>query len=276
MMKDNFYMHLPSNSSMNKYFPQNKTSHFKTKLPQTINFKKDKWETALVEILFPNSWHNIREPFNYIKYIWNYDEGGEQWVTEKLIPGWYNIDDLLKKITQNLFTKHRQLSSLDESEKKLQKFTFKYDKKLNRVYLKGEQSNTGAIYLNHELGTILGYGGWRELSLKTNEINNYAPGITNVHFSTPKYLYIYADMIEEQIVGGDKHQLLRSVNVGQSVYEQSRDSVISKIFDRIFYIPVKSQEIDTIEVNIKQEGGGELAPFDSGGISTLVLHFRKL
>ena len=86
-MGDDFYMHLPSNSSMDKYSPQNKTAAYTTKLPQMIDFKKHKWEVALVEILFPNSWHNVIEPFNYVNYCWNYENLGESehWVVEKLL-----------------------------------------------------------------------------------------------------------------------------------------------------------------------------------------------
>ncbi len=54
---DNFYITLPSNSSMDSY-PSNTVSHYTTKLPQRLNLEGD-WEVALVEIQIPQTWNNV-------------------------------------------------------------------------------------------------------------------------------------------------------------------------------------------------------------------------
>lgn len=264
---DNFYMHLPSNSSMKHYFPNNKTSSYTVKLPQTFNFKNENWEVGLAEILFPNDWHNVREPFNYVEYSTDIGGGGSDggaWSRYEFKPAWYDITDLLLEISEKIFTAEQS-----------QKYSFKYDSKLKRIIFRGHPSNKGALYFNKTLGHMLGYGGEYRCMLNGERKSPVpAPKMCNAYYSTPKYLYIYTDIVENQIVGGDKYCLLRNVNVGEQIHKTSRGETISRIYDTVFYIPLKSEEFDTIEVNIRQEGGGELAPFASG-IVTISLHFRK-
>jgi len=56
-MKNQFYMILPSNSSMSA-FPDNTTACFTTLLPQEINLKGN-WEVGLSEILFPRTFLHV-------------------------------------------------------------------------------------------------------------------------------------------------------------------------------------------------------------------------
>ena len=48
-----FYLHLPSNSSLDK-FPQNTLTENRVSLPQTITLEGE-WEVALTEIHYPHS-----------------------------------------------------------------------------------------------------------------------------------------------------------------------------------------------------------------------------
>ena len=57
---------LPSNSSM-EYFPDNKkTSDFVTKLPRTLQLDGE-WEVGLAEIDYPHTLYNIREGKNSVE-----------------------------------------------------------------------------------------------------------------------------------------------------------------------------------------------------------------
>ena len=56
---DQFYIRLPSNSSMNVY-PENRTSSYVTKLSNEIHLT-GRWEIGLKEIQYPLSWFNIEE-----------------------------------------------------------------------------------------------------------------------------------------------------------------------------------------------------------------------
>ena len=64
-MESEFYVTLPSNSSM-QYFPDNKTSNFVTKLPRTLQLDGE-WEAGLAEIVYPHTWYNIREGKNSVE-----------------------------------------------------------------------------------------------------------------------------------------------------------------------------------------------------------------
>ena len=48
-----FYLHLPSNSSLDK-FPNNTLTEYRVGLPQTVSLTED-WEVALTEIHYPHS-----------------------------------------------------------------------------------------------------------------------------------------------------------------------------------------------------------------------------
>ena len=58
-MESEFYVTLPSNSSM-QYFPNNKKSNFVTKLSRTLQLDGE-WEVGLAQIDYLHTWHNKRE-----------------------------------------------------------------------------------------------------------------------------------------------------------------------------------------------------------------------
>ena len=57
-MGDQFYVILPSNSSMDIY-PDNKISNFKVHLANPLKLDSTKWEVGLSEIQFPHLWYNM-------------------------------------------------------------------------------------------------------------------------------------------------------------------------------------------------------------------------
>ena len=60
-----FYLHLPSNSSLDK-FPHNTLTEYRVSLPQTLNLTGE-WEVALTEIHYPHSWNNIQQFRFYVR-----------------------------------------------------------------------------------------------------------------------------------------------------------------------------------------------------------------
>ena len=52
-----FYLTLPSNSSMD-YYKGNSLANFTTQLPNAIDLTGD-WEVGLVEIQYPHNWYNV-------------------------------------------------------------------------------------------------------------------------------------------------------------------------------------------------------------------------
>ena len=69
-MDKDFYLCLPSNSSLNN-FPDNQAGHFFTSLPKSINIEGE-FEIGLSEIIFSNSYYNINE--KEIGFRWSYED----------------------------------------------------------------------------------------------------------------------------------------------------------------------------------------------------------
>ena len=116
-----FYLHLPSNASLDK-FPNNTLTKYWVCLPQTISLTGD-WEVALTEIHYPHSWNNVQGNFENRLYLRNKELDG-MWEALTVPPGHYSsVADVLTKINQvvsanNRFKDEVQLS-LDTLNRKL-------------------------------------------------------------------------------------------------------------------------------------------------------------
>ena len=54
-----FYLTLPSNASTD-IFPDNKTTGYRIKLPETIDLEGD-WEVGVYSIIYPNTWYTLAD-----------------------------------------------------------------------------------------------------------------------------------------------------------------------------------------------------------------------
>ena len=89
-----FYLHLPSNASLDK-FPENTLTEYRVCLLQTISLTGD-WEVALTEIHYPHSWNNVQGNFENRFYLRNQELHG---VWEALIH-YSSIADVLTKMNE--------------------------------------------------------------------------------------------------------------------------------------------------------------------------------
>ena len=93
-----FYLHLPSNSSLDK-FSNNTLTEYRVCLPQTISLTGD-WKVALTEIHYPHSWNNVQENFENRFYLRN-QEFFEVWEALIIPPGHYSsVVDIITKINE--------------------------------------------------------------------------------------------------------------------------------------------------------------------------------
>ena len=89
-MTSQFYLTLPSNSSM-EYFSANTLTNFKTKLAQPVELLGD-WEVALAELQYPRSWYNLQNLSNHIYQ----DSGGQGYFSTSVVPhGYYPTSEIL-------------------------------------------------------------------------------------------------------------------------------------------------------------------------------------
>lgn len=241
-----FYVTLPSDSSMN-YFPENKISHFITRLPIPIELKGD-WEVGLVEIIYPHTWYNVNEQNNLI----GFDIGDGKTIARRLPPGCYeSVPDILKAIAI------KDIENL---------IVFTYNPVTKRVRIKVK--NKCKVILSDGVAQLLGFEPV-EISVPDHEveINSYSPYVAdpNGHY---RVLMIYTDVIESQIVGDTLAPLLRVVKVTGTDGE-----LVSDQYDRPHYLPVSRKMIDTLEIVIRTHTGA-LTPFERGR-SYVKLHFRQ-
>ena len=93
-----FYWHLPSNASLDK-FPTNTLTEYGVCLPRTISLTGD-WEVALTEIHYPHSWNNVQGNFPDRFYLHNQELDG-MWEPLIISPGHYSsITDLITEFNK--------------------------------------------------------------------------------------------------------------------------------------------------------------------------------
>ena len=113
MSADNFIIELVSNASMDVY-PDNSIASFTNFLPEQINVEGD-WEVALLEVSYPNLYHNIVDG----RFRYRYDTSDKDLTIMEIPPGLYHsLADILasmrdvaekrgKPIDLKWFTHHR-------------------------------------------------------------------------------------------------------------------------------------------------------------------------
>lgn len=241
-----FYITLPSDSSMN-FFPENKISHFITRLPTPIELKGE-WEVGLVEFIYPHTWYNINNTNNFI----GFDLNDGKILGRRIPPGFYeSVQDILKAIT---IKAHQN------------KIYFNYNSTTKRVRI--HVKNKAKVVLYDGLAQTLGFDPCEIASTEDQpEKIIDSPYVADpcAHY---KILLVYSDIVQPQIVGDVQAPLLRIVDVTGKDGE-----VICMKYDRPHYIPLSRKLIDTLEIVIRTHLG-ELTPFERGR-SYVKLHFRQ-
>ena len=175
-MESEFYITLPSNSSM-QYFPDNKTSNFVMKLSRTLQIDGE-WEVGLAEIDYPHTWYNIPEGKNSVEiYV------PDKWVQEFSIqPGYYekmiDVIDALRKAG---------LANLTD-------VIVTYDDTSKRVTVR---CTKGAVLeLQGDIARMFGF--FNDTTIRASDKEGFTlalPETGNQHF------YVYADIIKSQYHG---------------------------------------------------------------------------
>ena len=242
-----FYLHLPSNASLDK-FPTNTLTEYRVCLPQTISLTGD-WEVALTEIHYPHSWNNVQGNFDNRFYLRN-QQLDDMWEPLIVPPGYYtSAADLITKINEVINANGRFKDELQLS----------FDTLNRKVTL--QLQNKVKVYFS-DIGRTLGFSPNKVIS-RTSTAERAVDLEHSFHD-----LYVYCDMIQSQYVGDALVPLLRIVPV-----EGKDGERISKSFIRPQYLPVSRKQFESIEANIKRDTG-ESVPFEFGRV-LLTLHFRQ-
>ena len=269
MDEDEFYIVLLSNSSM-KYYPDNTTGHFVTKLPRHMDLIGE-WSVALVDIHIPLTFSTVPEieEERRVKYsrwedIETIDPDGSLIIEEGeflVSSGVYASPELLlaelnerSNVTHIIFTLkagsrvRAELSCAGCAGKKVHSFE-----------------------LSPCLRKILGFenGGAERFELGKNGIEGHTP--MNLYSSVPTNLLVYADICKPYITGDVYTRLLRNVAIDQTF--KNYGGIASKSFPQPIYIPLICPTFETIEIDLRSPTGRRV-PFDYGTL-TVTLHFRR-
>lgn len=242
-MEGQFYLTLPSNSSMN-VFPNNTLSDFTVNLPQPLDLTGD-WVVALSEIQYPHTWNNVRSLENVF-----YTRRGEAPPKRYPIPvGYYNsIQQILEAMSDTV-----------ESNTK-RDLVLTYNSVTRRVTV--EVNNNLEILFGDGLALLLGFDNETSITKRTKSprVASLAAGFHS--------LYVYTDVVEAQLVGDTRVPLLRIVNI-----EGEDGQIITRTFQNPFYMPVSRKFIERVQCNIKDDTN-QLVPFESGKL-IITLHFKR-
>lgn len=259
---DQFFLILPSDSSMNLY-PDNKISSYKVNLPNPVNLDPARWQVALQEIQFPNYWYNIREGRNVI--VMHYKKFSHPSVYVRyqkdiqISPGYYkDINEVISAL--------KKTEEYDE-DKDINSIQYIVDHTSKRVYI-GLKEHCEIDFNNSDIAKCLGFKPTRRIINEPGKVRISSDSMFNVDRMYDS-IYVYTDIIENQVVGNYKVPLLRVVPVKSKFGET--DWVH---YDKPHFLKLSREGIDNIEVNIRDDTG-ELISFETGKV-VITLVFERI
>lgn len=223
---------LPSNSSMQKYFPDNTLSSYSVKLANALDFSVGKWEGALTEIQFFKSWHNVTEA------VVSLIVDGE--TSDIKIPNSYYSSpfELVNTINQSI-----------DDEWKLNK---NYDVKLEYAEHSKQIRFTAAYYngpglrfeFNDSLKKLFGFTSGRVVT-GNNEHSEFEGG-ENVRLEHLYDLMVYSNIVQSSIIGDIESPLLRVVSIEPGHWTKQ-----CTIYQNPQYLPLSKTKFQNISIPFK-------------------------
>lgn len=286
-MKDQFYIVLPSNSSM-KYFPDNTTTHFVTQLPHPIRLQGN-WTIALTEIQIPMTFQHISnegdEKLVILETVPNSNPEDIGFVLLENQPHSNSVDVYLKKsniisstvhpgIYSNINTLLDELNNLDCVKSHLE-FVLGRGGYINikRVCVKTTcQDSIHYLKLSKKLSKILGFDLPRNIVFASEETFTTSDRPANLSNGFPTMLMVYTDICEPYVTGDVHTRLLRAVSLSSTDYAYGSTKI--KSFSPGMYLPLLYHSFQTIEIDIRDQHGDPL-PFDCGTLA-VTLHLKRM
>jgi len=243
-----FYVTLPSNSSK-EFYPENTLTNFTTKL-QPPFYLTQNYEVGIVEVMFPFNWFNPDfEPILFNKLDGNMKVTNSRFFQNKW-PFFDTADALEEKI--NAFCKANLIGAFFLFDNQSKLWTIKLDR-TTQIDFNGHEEFFGFKdrVLDFKLETDKTkkdtyFAGEEERSFNFNKINN---------------LFIYSDIVQFQNVGDTFAPLLRTIPI---TGKNEAFKHLHYIYNTPQYIPVSRSNIDSIEIDIKDDLGNKI-PFSSEG-----------
>lgn len=287
-MNDSFYVTLPSDGSMES-FPESTISHFKNKLPTTLEFKPDEWELAMTEMQYPTACLNVRDC--YIEILLLLPSNKPQ-TTEFTVNTKYRLT--LNQLSNEVRERYKKFVDIGRTY-----YYSVYSFKVPDGYYKNSSylietirdtlnknfPNNGCSfpYSKHKKIFSVNKDSFNQQLIRFSENLSCKLGIEDPNLWIHSYrgtrpislncgsdsLFVYCDIVRGQIVGSRTSPLLRVVpfttETDLSVHHfevRHRD-----------YLPLSKRFFDSIEIDIRDEIGQRIAFVNSKVI--VKLHFRR-
>ena len=236
---NDFYLTLPSNSSL-AYYSNNNPTHYYTRLGQELDLSGRQYEVGLAEIQFPN----IHSQMNDSWLVYNKGENVYSYIIPKQI--YINEENLIKHLNtiveDNIF----------------------YFSPITRKVTINLSIDTATLDLSSQLAEVL--GGFNTSIKGPASIE----GSKTFQLEKIKNIYVYCNIIEYRHVGDSKVPLLRVV----PIVKKSLD-VIYKIFEKPHYIPLTRHCFNTIEISLNTDTGEKPSFLQGNTVVTLHIRPRK-
>lgn len=258
---EDFYIVLLSNSSI-KYYPENKTTHFVTKLPRHVELP-GKWSVALMEIQIPLTFQHVPKSRDErrIDIVTDTQDGEEK---KNLL-----LDRIF--VAQGLYSNISALIAQINVRCSMHQITF-HLKPNHYVQVWKSCLERRALEMGPALKKILGIDYTRDVVEIEDEGASVSGDLpANLCNALPTNLLVYADICEPYITGDVSTRLLRNVSLNLDRYNYG--GVASKTFSTLLYVPVLCSSFETIEIDIRDQYGQPVA-FDFG-TSALTLNFKR-
>lgn len=236
-MERDFYVTLPSNSSVN-VFPDNQATEYRTQLNQRIPFSGE-FEVALVKITLPITWYNVPGDKNWYSFQDVASTTGDTPALQHntILPGHYSrIKELV-----------RQLKPYQSGKP----IIFQN----NRIIFEG-----GNFQFCDRLSDLLGVRKKRTVSGAAD----FEPDVHAFHHT----VYVYADFVQSQFVGDSSVPLLQTIPLSKPEY----GSYKTYSPRHLTYIPVLGRELSSPLIYLRDHTGAKIS-FNYGMV-TVQLHFR--
>lgn len=263
--KEDFYMVLPSNSSMN-FFPENSTSCFTTNLPREIRLSGE-WKVGLAEIHVPCTMMHIQK--SEARFEFNFSNGEYTAVAFSDFP--YGIYESIAQLTEIINNTENFRDHLVIEPSKYRKGFFT----LRKIC---ECTESHSVMFSDKIRRIFGFedSEHRE-SGKITILNNAekrsaeASRPASIARAIPDQLFIYTDVCAPYTVGDTATSLLRIISLDYSKFKYGSNAVAH--FAPIHYVPLLQHTFNTITIDIRDQHG-ERIPFEFGTL-TATLHFSR-
>lgn len=253
-----FYLTLFSNSAIDIY-PLNTTSSFIVHLPQKIILNEGA-VVGLAEIQFPYNFFNVSDKNNTFSIV-----HGDFKYDGAITTGFYkNQKDIVAEVLKQTKEHFGIWIRIDDRTNRSK--VIKTEQYTSKHSISITNSKERHLSFHGRLATQLGFA--PDENVFEYE---YSPFIGNAYFGIPEQMLVYCDLIEPQMLGFEKSQVIKVINTTGK--EVNFGTPCYRGFQNIHYVPMLRKEFDTVEINIR-DITGEYFPFRHG-IVMVKLHFKE-